>query len=275
MELQRHDLTGAYLPWVVLGSRTTPVVVTIPGLSDGLQPLSEPGARTLLSEAAGRAVGARVLAVSHRHPVDAATTTATLAADVARFIDEEVGHPVVVSGHSMGGMVAQHLAASRPDLVTHLVMTATLARPDTGFRAVLARWQDLVERGRWRAFYADANACSYTGSELLRRRLLLRVTRPAASPHLVDRHVAMTRIALAHDAAEVLGRISCPTLVVAGSRDPVVSLAASRAVADGIPRAAFAVLDGLAHGFAEQAPGSMTDLIAEHLGLDLDVKVDA
>ncbi len=275
-DLQHYDVPGGHLPWVAMGGRTGPgpVVVAIPGLSDGLHPLSEPGSIALLRDVAGNATGCRILSLSHRHPVDGATT-ATLAEDVARFVEDVVGHAVVVSAHSMGGMVAQHLAATRPDLVSHLVMTATLARPDDGFRRVLGRWQDLVERGRWRAFYADANACSYTGSELLRRRLLLRVTRPTASPHLVDRHVALTRAALSHDATDVLGRISSPTMVVAGARDRVVAPAASRDLAAAIPGARFAVLDRLAHGFAEQAPARMTALIAEHLDLDLDLKVDA
>ena len=42
-----------------------------------------------------------------------------------------VGQPVLVTAHSMGGMVAQWLAVRRPDLVRRLVLTATLASVGT------------------------------------------------------------------------------------------------------------------------------------------------
>ena len=72
-DLQGYDLAGACLPWVALGnpgaSGAGSVVVAIPGLSDGLHPLSEPGAITLLRDVAKSASGCRILSVSHRQPV--------------------------------------------------------------------------------------------------------------------------------------------------------------------------------------------------------------
>lgn len=259
------------MPWIELGDPSGPTVVALPGLSDGLLPLSEPRARRLATSAPMDRIPFRVLALSHRHPVSVGTTTRDLADDAAAFVDQVVGEPVVVTGHSMGGMVAQWLAARRPDLVDRLVLTASLARPDSGFRDTLERWQQLVEAGRWRAFAADANAVSYTGSELLRRRLLLRLTRPRPAPHLVPRHRALTRACLDHDARQVLGRIACPTLVMAGTHDPVVAVSSSRALADGIEGARFVALDGLAHGFPEQSPDRTFAEIAALLGGDGEV----
>lgn len=245
---------GARMPWMELGDPSGPTVVALPGLSDGLLPLSEPRARWLATSTPTRRIPFRVIALSHRHPVSPGTTTRDLADDAAVFVERVIGAPVVVTGHSMGGMVAQWLAARRPDLVHRLVLTATLARPDPGFRATLDRWEHLVEAEAWRAFAADANAVSYTGSELLRRRLLLRLTRPRPVPHLVERHRTLTRACLDHDTRHVLDRIACPTLVLAGACDPVVDPASSRALADGIDGARCVVLDGLAHGFPEQSP---------------------
>lgn len=245
---------GVRLPWIELGDPSGPTVVALPGLSDGLLPLSEPRARRLATSNAVHRLPFHVLALSHRHPLTPTTTTRDLADDAAAFVDAVVGAPVVVTGHSLGGMVGQWLAARRPDLAHRLVLTATSAYPDAGLQATLQRWQAWVEAGRWRAFAADANAVSYTGSELLRRRLLLRLTRPPASPHLVDRHRALTRACLSHDTGDVLARITCPTLVLAGACDPVVAPTASRALADGIAQARFVLLEGLAHGFPEQSP---------------------
>lgn len=254
-QLRWFDRDGVRLPWMELGDPDGPTVVALPGLSDGLMPLSEPRARRLMTATVVRRLPFRVLALSHRHPMAPTTTTRDLADDAAAFLDTVVGGPVIVTGHSMGGMVAQWLAARRPELVARLVLTATAARPDAGMRVTLQRWQEAVAAGQWRAFAADANAASYTGSELLRRRLFLRLTRSPSAPHLVDRHEAMTRACLAHDSREALARIACPTLVMAGACDPVVSPSASQALADGIGDARFVVFDRLAHGFPEQAPG--------------------
>lgn len=39
------------------------------------------------------------------------------AADVIAFVDEVIGEPVVLAGHSLGGVIAHHITATRPDLV--------------------------------------------------------------------------------------------------------------------------------------------------------------
>jgi pimeloyl-ACP methyl ester carboxylesterase len=38
-------------------------------------------------------------------------------ADVVSFIDDEIGEPVVLVGHSLGGVITHHITATRPDLV--------------------------------------------------------------------------------------------------------------------------------------------------------------
>lgn len=270
-QLRWFDRDGVRLPWMELGDPDGHTVVALPGLSDGLLPLSEPRARRLVAATTLRRLPFRVLALSHRHPMGPTTSTRDLADDAAAFLDAVVGAPVVVTGHSMGGMVAQWLAARHPDLVSRLMLTATAARPDAGMRTTLGRWQEAVDAGRWRAFAADANAASYTGSELLRRRLFLRLTRPPAVPHLVGRHDAMTQACLAHDSRDALARIACPTLVLAGACDPVVSPSSSRALADGIADARFVVFEGLAHGFPEQSPDATFAQVSALLDHDGEV----
>ncbi|MFF2623687.1 alpha/beta fold hydrolase [Oerskovia jenensis] len=49
-------------------------------------------------------------------------TLAALAADAARVVRAALGRPVVVVGHSMGGLTAQELALAHPDLVLGLVL---------------------------------------------------------------------------------------------------------------------------------------------------------
>lgn len=71
--------------------------------------------------------------------------------DSVSLIEHLARGAVVVAGQSMGGLVATYLAASRPDLVNHLVLIEAGIRPMTGadFKA-LESWFD-----RWPARFAD------------------------------------------------------------------------------------------------------------------------
>jgi pimeloyl-ACP methyl ester carboxylesterase len=270
-ELEWYDAGAGRMPWLEFGARQSPVVLTLPGLTDGLMPLSEARTRRAMAALPTRELPFRLVAVSYPDPLPEEVTTRQLAASVAAFVADVIATPVVVSAHSMGGMVAQHLAADRPDLVTALALTATLAAPVAPFRERLARWDALVTAGRWRAFYADALDASYTGSALLRRRLLLRMSRPPALPHLADRHRQLTEACLDHDARDRLERIDCPTLVLAGAADRVVPPTASEALAVGIRGARFEIFAGLAHGFPEQASARTFAAISSLIGVDPEV----
>lgn len=251
--------------WIELGELRFPVLETgspdgapavlVPGLTDGLAPVSSPATRQLLRDAPLPMQRFRCLVVSHRHPAEAPLTTRQLAQDAAALLDELVGGPSWLFAHSMGAMVAQHLAVDRPDLVAGLVLSASLARADDAFREVLARWESLVTARRWRDFSRAALTASYTGSELLRRRVALRLTPvPTYGAELVARHRALTTACATHDAVDRLGGIACPTLVLAGGRDAVCPPRHAEELAAGIPGARLEVFAGLGHGFPEQAP---------------------
>lgn len=261
------------MPWLQLGDAETPVVVALPGLTDGLMPLSEERTRRAVTSASHADLPFRLLLLSYRHPLGAGTGTRDLAADVAGFVRDVVGRAVGITAHSMGGMVAQWLAVDHPDLVTNLALTATAARADDALATTLPRWLHLVEQGRWREFYADANTRSYRGADLLRRQVLLWGARVPAVPQLVDRHRVLTEACLSHDTTAVLGDIRCPTRVLAGSEDPVVGPSASRELAEGIPGADLEILEGLAHGFPEQAAARTYRAVADLMGIQGEARV--
>ena len=60
---------GARLPWVRMGRPDGPLVLALPGLSDGLMPLSEVGPHVIGSTRQARRLPFRVVTLSHRHPV--------------------------------------------------------------------------------------------------------------------------------------------------------------------------------------------------------------
>lgn len=256
---------GARLTWVDLGDPVGDPLLVVPGLSDGLAPLWDERALASLPPVPRELRRYRVLMVSHRDPVAPATTTSDLARDLAAFIDGEVGRRAVVTGHSMGAMVVQHLAAQRPELVTRLVLSAAVPVADDPLRQVIEGWDALIREGRWRAFYREAIRTSFTGTDQRRRLLFLRLGRAPSLAEHVDRHLALSSACRSHDATDVLGAITAPTLVLAGGADPLTRAVRSEELARAIPDARFLVLPGLAHGFPEQAGRRYVRLVASFL----------
>src|SRR4029079_18052652 len=74
-------------------------------------------------------------------PIDEPVTVARLAA----ALDDEARGPVVIIGHSLGGMIAQELALLAPDRVRGLVLCNTIPGVTDGAREFNPALADLAE----------------------------------------------------------------------------------------------------------------------------------
>jgi pimeloyl-ACP methyl ester carboxylesterase len=238
-----------------LGGASGRAAVLLPGLTDGLAPVTEPRTRRLLADAPFPTARFRTFVVSHRDPASAPLTTRLLATDLALVLDRILDGPALVVGHSMGAMVAQHLAVDRPDQIAGMVLSATLPRADAAFRGLLARWDALIAAGRIQDFERDAFEMAGTGESLVRRRAGDGASEPARPTAVaIARHLALSSAAATHDALQRLPAVTCPTLVLAGERDRVAPVPHSRRLAAVIPHAELVVFPGTGHGFPEQDP---------------------
>lgn len=257
---------GASLSWLPFGDPDGPVALLAPGLTDGLAPLFHPPAARAAPPPPPPFRRLRVLVASHRRPVPEGWGTDDMAADLAAFVEAVADGPVVAVGHSMGAMVALHLAGKRPDLVARLVVSAAVGRADAQLSARLTRWERLLDEGRWREFHRDAVDASFVGAERWRRRALLRLHRPDPPPaELVERHLALSAACRSHDATGVLDAIAAPTLVVSGARDALTRPERGRELATAIDDARFLEVPGAGHGVTEQRPRAYARVVADFL----------
>ncbi|WP_348787005.1 alpha/beta fold hydrolase [Leifsonia sp. NPDC080035] len=207
----------------------------------------------------------RVIAFDHRgigasEEGDAGLySTRSFAADAVAVLDAAGVAAAHVVGHSMGGRVAQWLAADDPGRVRRLVLIATTASDragGSGARRDPAAIADLLsgDRARMRPLFfddgwADAHPDVVDGF----------FGRVASRPALRG-HFAASRD---HDARDALAGIRAETLVIHGSRDALTPVPHARMLADGIPHARFLELDAR-HGLHLDTP-AVLDAVRDFL----------
>lgn len=191
------------------------------------------------------------------------------AADLAALMDR-LGIPqATVAGISIGGMVAQALAAARPDLVRGLVLFDTGAA--IGPPSV---WDARVQAVRAGGIESIADAVMqrwFSARFLAEEPATVAGYRAMVTRMPVEGYLASVLALRDADLTAEARRIAVPTLTVCGSEDLSTPPALVRALAGLIPGAVYRELDGLAHLPTIERPDLSADLVAafakEH-GLD-------
>jgi pimeloyl-ACP methyl ester carboxylesterase len=153
---------------------------------------------------------------------------AGFADDVAALLDAlHVARPAVICGVSMGGYVAQHVAARHPDKVAALVLVDTRLEADTD-EARAGRADLAAKVGRLgTAILADAMVPRLLGCSAAARAEPARSRLEAFLRQMIMRQpVATIQAALAAlgarpDMAAAMTRVEQPTLLVVGADDVI------------------------------------------------------
>jgi pimeloyl-ACP methyl ester carboxylesterase len=199
----------------------------------------------------------------------AAYTLADMAEDTAGLMRELDISPAHVIGASMGGMIAQTLAARHPERVRSLVsiMSNTGSRiwgqPSLRTYAVLLRrapsGRDAYIAHIERVFAAIGSTGVPRDLEQIRELAAASYDRDH-DPDGPGRQLAAI-IASGNRAAE-LRRITAPTLVVHGKADPLVAYSGGRATARLIPGAKLMSVEGMGHDLPRAIWPRLIDAIA-------------
>ena len=201
---------------------------------------------------------------------DTEFSVATLAKDLEVIIEDSKLDEVVLVGHSIGGMVALELAASRPEWLSSkikgLVLTNTTYRPPMetiAGGAALAHLERMTRRpfdllgphsariDRLRKIVKPSDALFWT------------VSFSAFAPQASAKQVDFTYDMLAEtpsdvifdlfkayrgfDVEDCLSDVTVPSLIIAGSRDRITLAEASEHMARVMPKAQLEILEDCGH----------------------------
>ena len=176
----------------------------------------------------------RVYLFDRRPDVWEGITVRDFAIDIAAAMDALSLSDACVLGVSQGGMIAQHLAIERPDLVRKLVLAVTLCENNDTVTDTIDTWVRLTKQGDFRALVADMTQRMYSPAYQKRYKPLLPLLTLVQKPRDPKRFVILAKSCLSCDTMHRLHEITCPTLVIGGKQDKVVGEDAAELLADKI-----------------------------------------
>ena len=137
-------------------------------------------------------------------------------------------------GTSQGGMIAQQVALTHPELVRRLVLACTASRPNEHTEKVITEWIKLAANRDVEGLCTDFVNCLY--SEAFAKRFMnvvLKMHGDCTDDEL-DRFIMLARAGENFDVYEKLGKITCPAFVLGAHNDKVLTGHASEEIAEKI-----------------------------------------
>ncbi|WP_366657169.1 alpha/beta fold hydrolase [Fodinicurvata sp. EGI_FJ10296] len=194
-------------------------------------------------------------------------TFPALADRAKALIDDLDDGPVTVLGHSIGGMVAQELAATCPEIVGRLILSGTspaFGRPDGDWQArFLSERLGPLDAGHTMPELATSLVDGLVGNDPDPEGISLAVDCMGSVSEAVYRQSMECLVTF--DRREALAGIAVPTLLVAGEKDTNAPAPMMEKMAGKIPGARFAVIAEAGHLASLERPDAFSALVRAFL----------
>ncbi len=287
------EVSGLTIEYESLGNPSDPAIVLIMGLGMQLvawpdafcQGLVERGFRVIRFDNRDSGLSGKIhlkqrpnlllafAAAWLKLPVRAPYSLNDMAGDTVGLLDALGIERAHIVGASMGGMIAQVIAARFPQRVLSLtsIMSSSGNRKVSrskprALQALLGQPSDAKDPDKAiehliRLFGVIGSPGYPTEQSDLRQRIGLGVRR---SYHPAGVQQQLLAIIASGDRRALLGKIAAPTLVIHGADDPLLPVAAGRDTARHIRGAKLMVIDGMGHDLPPGLLLRLVEAIAAH-----------
>lgn len=191
-----------------------------------------------------------------------------MAVDVLNLIDHLHLEQVNIVGHSMGGMIAQHLALIAPQRLRSMVLMSCHARNYPWKSALVQSWIDMR---------AKVDAVTFTrftlpwllGAKLFENQAhiegMIRHVERNPLPQEPEAFVRQGNAVLDHDVLADLHTLEIPALIVSGQFDRVTPPETSKVLADHLPLSSFEIMEEVGHLPHIESPSKLISLLSRFL----------
>jgi len=182
-------------------------------------------------------------------------SSGSMAADTKALVDELGITDFHLMGVSMGGMIAQAYALAHQEDLRSLTLACTYAAPGPFCSRMFAMWADIASVQGVPMVMRDVTLWAFTldffrerEDELAEFETAMRYVNQPVSAYLAQLAVIQN-----HDTTADLGRITVPTLVIAGEEDILIPTRLSHELHDLVPGSDWATTPG-GHGCIWEHP---------------------
>lgn len=254
----RLNLSAGDMDYVRFGSGKT-ILVMLPGLGDGIKTVK---GMALLFAAMYRSIRKdfTTYIFSRRKNIEYGTTHKDYSDDLNEAFEELDIKDAYLMGVSQGGMIAQRFALDHKDKLKGLILVVTSCRMNETINSTIGSWIKMAKDDDYQGIMLDLARLSYSENVTKKQIKLVKHLGNIGKPKSFDRFIIQAEAIFKHDTYDELKYIKCPTLILGGKEDKIVTPDASIEMANLIPNNKLVMYDGLGHALYEETPDFIKQL---------------
>jgi 3-oxoadipate enol-lactonase len=184
--------------------------------------------------------------------------------DILALMDAVGAEDACFAGISMGGFLCQGVALAAPEVVGRLALISTAASQEMIAGDERPWSTDVAQVHAKMAPYFTADFARR--NEMLVKSMVKQIAKSVETGRFAENSELQRKALRGFDARARLGAIRCPTLVVHGTEDAIIPVAAARELAGLISGAKLAELPAAGHLLLAEKPKELYALVGDFFG---------